>query len=290
MKVLVFCITAGLAAVAGALLGSLYNYGLGTNYSSFSSLTMVAIVVLIVMGDPWYAIVAGITFEVIPGYINIGNINYYESMLFGIIGGHLRGAGEPYPPATPGVPQLRRPPGGRQPEAVLGEGELEELVSDAEAEEKRSAGADREWPPRAGGGPGEAGLAVRGCRYSRRVRAVDNVSLEAPMARITGLVGPNGAGKTTTFNACSGLLKPTTGRVLLRRTRRDRGWGRRGGRALGLGRTFQKAELFNSLCRCARTWSWAARPPWPGPTPSPSWWGDVAIAASYSERSTRRWS
>ena len=78
MKVLVFCITAGLAAVAGALLASLYDYGLGTNYSSFSSLTMVAIVVLIVMGDPWYAIVAGITFEVIPGYITVGNINYYD--------------------------------------------------------------------------------------------------------------------------------------------------------------------------------------------------------------------
>jgi branched-subunit amino acid ABC-type transport system permease component len=75
MYVLVFCITAGLAAIVGALLGSLYDYGLGTNYSSYSSLTMVAIVVLIVMGDPWYAIVAGITFEVIPGYINIGNIN-----------------------------------------------------------------------------------------------------------------------------------------------------------------------------------------------------------------------
>ncbi len=42
MKVLVFCITAGLAAIAGALLASLFSYGLGTNYSSFASLTMVA--------------------------------------------------------------------------------------------------------------------------------------------------------------------------------------------------------------------------------------------------------
>ena len=43
------------------------------------------------------------------------------------------------------------------------------------------------------------------------VRAVDGVSLAAPMGRVTGLIGPNGAGKTTTFNACSGLLKPTAG-------------------------------------------------------------------------------
>jgi len=42
MKVLVFCISAALAAIAGALLASLFSYGLGTNYSSFASLTMVA--------------------------------------------------------------------------------------------------------------------------------------------------------------------------------------------------------------------------------------------------------
>ncbi|HYT39880.1 MAG TPA: ATP-binding cassette domain-containing protein, partial [Acidimicrobiia bacterium] len=51
-------------------------------------------------------------------------------------------------------------------------------------------------------------------RYGGAV-AVDNLSLEAPRGRLTGLIGPNGAGKTTTFNACSGLLRPSTGRVLL---------------------------------------------------------------------------
>ncbi len=94
---------------------------------------------------------------------------------------------------------------------------------------------------------GEAGLAVRELSVQfGGVRAVDNVSLDAPMARITGLVGPNGAGKTTTFNACSGLLKPTTGRVLLH-DRDVTGMGPAGRSRLGLGRTFQKAELFNSL-------------------------------------------
>ena len=46
-------------------------------------------------------------------------------------------------------------------------------------------------------------------------KAVSNVSLQAPLGRVTGLIGPNGAGKTTTFNACSGLLRPTTGTVRL---------------------------------------------------------------------------
>ena len=78
------------------------------------------------------------------------------------------------------------------------------------------------------------------------VRAVDGVSLSAPMGRITGLIGPNGAGKTTTFNACSGLLKPTAGVITLHE-REVTGIGPSGRSRYGLGRTFQKAELFNSL-------------------------------------------
>ena len=76
--------------------------------------------------------------------------------------------------------------------------------------------------------------------------AVDGVSLTAPEGRITGLIGPNGAGKTTLFNVCSGLVRPADGRIRLddedithlsvpERSRR------------GLGRTFQRMELFDSL-------------------------------------------
>ena len=92
-----------------------------------------------------------------------------------------------------------------------------------------------------------AGLAVENLtvRYGGAV-AVDDLTLEAPLGRLTGLIGPNGAGKTTTFNACSGLLRPAGGRVRLFgadvthipppvRARQ------------GLGRTFQRMELFDSL-------------------------------------------
>ena len=95
--------------------------------------------------------------------------------------------------------------------------------------------------------PGSGGLEVRdlSVRYGGNV-AVAGVSLSAPMGRLTGLIGPNGAGKTTTFNACSGLLRPATGHVLLDGHDVTRlGPARRARR--GLGRTFQRMELFTSM-------------------------------------------
>ncbi|MGQ0626049.1 MAG: ABC transporter ATP-binding protein [Sporichthyaceae bacterium] len=91
------------------------------------------------------------------------------------------------------------------------------------------------------------GLTVRevSVRYGGHL-AVDRISLTAPLGRITGLIGPNGAGKTTTFNACSGLLRPTSGTVELfgedvtNKTPHARA-------QRGLGRTFQRMELFDSL-------------------------------------------
>jgi branched-chain amino acid transport system ATP-binding protein len=45
--------------------------------------------------------------------------------------------------------------------------------------------------------------------------ALNGVSVEAPVGRITGLIGPNGAGKTTLFNVCCGFQKPDDGSVVL---------------------------------------------------------------------------
>jgi len=76
--------------------------------------------------------------------------------------------------------------------------------------------------------------------------AVDDVSLQVSVGHAIGLIGPNGAGKTTTFNACSGLVKPAAGKIML--FGHDVSHDGPPARArLGLGRTFQRMELYDRL-------------------------------------------
>ncbi len=76
--------------------------------------------------------------------------------------------------------------------------------------------------------------------------AVSQLSLHAEPGRITALIGPNGAGKTTTFNACTGVVRTATGRVRLGDRRLDK-LSTPARAAAGLGRTFQRMELFDSM-------------------------------------------
>jgi ABC-2 type transport system ATP-binding protein len=46
-------------------------------------------------------------------------------------------------------------------------------------------------------------------------RAVDDLSLEVRPGEVFAMLGPNGAGKTTTIKMIAGLVRPTSGRVLV---------------------------------------------------------------------------
>jgi branched-chain amino acid transport system ATP-binding protein len=78
------------------------------------------------------------------------------------------------------------------------------------------------------------------------LKAVDDLSFTVPHGQLTAIIGPNGAGKSTLFNAISGMVRVTGGKVIYAGqeiTNRppysiaD----------LGLTRTFQKRSLFPKL-------------------------------------------
>jgi len=52
-------------------------------------------------------------------------------------------------------------------------------------------------------------------RDYRTVRAVDGVSFDIEPGEIVGYIGPNGAGKSTTIKMMTGILKPTSGTILV---------------------------------------------------------------------------
>ena len=52
-------------------------------------------------------------------------------------------------------------------------------------------------------------------RNYKIVRAVDNISMNIEQGEIVGYLGPNGAGKSTTIKMMTGILEPTSGKILV---------------------------------------------------------------------------
>lgn len=84
------------------------------------------------------------------------------------------------------------------------------------------------------------------CKYFGGLKAVENVDMTINQGEIFGIIGPNGAGKTTFFNVCSGIYKPTSGKVFLLENDITGLLSEQIARK-GLARTFQNIKLFNFM-------------------------------------------
>ncbi len=245
-RVLVFCISAFLAAISGAVFGGVVHTVTSTDFASFSSLTFLALLVIVPGREPWYAFGAAFALVVLPSWISAGaTVQDWLNVVFGVAAVQVALG---FVPRSQRLQALADRIGGRRP-AVAGPARQVPAVtvsnpgSPARATANGAGTAADKRPARAqAAGLDLAHVTVR---YGGHV-AVNDVSLTAPVGRITGLIGPNGAGKTTLFNVASGLVRPAAGTLRLHGA--DMSALDPAGRARqGLGRTFQKMELFDSL-------------------------------------------
>jgi branched-chain amino acid transport system ATP-binding protein len=83
-------------------------------------------------------------------------------------------------------------------------------------------------------------------KYFGGIPALQGVSLKVEKGKIHGVIGPNGAGKTTMFNVINGVYSPDEGTVIFK-NREITGLKPNQIAAMGIGRTFQVARVFNEM-------------------------------------------
>ena len=200
-RVLVFCVAAFLAAVSGALFGGVVHTVTSADFTSFSSLTLLALLVIMPGREPWYAFGAGFALVVLPSWISTGaTVGDWLNVAFGLAAVQVALG---FAPRNDRLHKFldriggRRPAVTRQPApmapAAAPAAAVTEPAPPAAAAEVRvppavNAGANGGVPAAPAAGLDLAHVTVR---YGGHV-AVNDVSLSAPVGRITGLIGPNG--------------------------------------------------------------------------------------------------
>jgi len=238
-RLLVFCISAFLAAIAGVLEAGAIGTATDASYQPITSLVFFALIIISLGGAPWYAIGAAIGSTLIASYWTNANASNWLQVVFGLsalIYSITPASAKGTPPAIQSLVDRvfrRKSRGDRGP-----------VPPETESPGTERPGTESEAPERTV--PAGA-LDVQDIRVAfGGLIAVDGATIHAPTGRITGLIGPNGAGKTTVFNTCSGFVRPNRGKVALNgHDVSHHGPSDRARR--GIGRTFQQMELFDTL-------------------------------------------
>ena len=233
-----FAIAGFLASIGGALAGVSQGTAVSESYQPILSLTYLAAIVIVPGGALLSAVLAAAGLVLVPSYFPGFNVATVLQLVFGasVILYAL-------------LPERART-GLRFPRRVIDtqRGWLPARLRVAAASRPVSPSpttARTVKPESNRVPPGDLFVRMVTVTLERRT-VLAEVSLTAKRGHITGLIGPNGAGKTTVINVCSGQLDPHAGCLSLGELDLQR-QGPSARARLGLRRTFQRPELFESL-------------------------------------------
>lgn len=242
-KVILFVISALYAAIAGFCYAHYVTFISPKTFDIFYSVQTVTMVAVGGMGNLWGGLAGTVLLTGLPEVLHTFedlHVLLYGLMLMGVLVFCPEGL-------LPALGSLARM-GWRRKTAPPHDG----AESHAEASSAPNAKAPctmNAWEsrsPEIGAGEGpllhveELSLSFGG------IQALNGVSLDMRAGEILALIGPNGAGKTTFLNVISGLIQPDSGQARLR----DRAFLTRPPHeiaTLGIGRTFQTAQVFGTM-------------------------------------------
>jgi sulfate-transporting ATPase len=267
VKLYAFAVSAGLAAVAGVLVGFKGQVIKYDDFNVFASINSVGLAVIgglgYVLGAAFGALnaVGGIGTKVIVDWIDLKDqwdLIIGSLLVFVILIVHQNGIAD----------------------VVAHSRQMWEKVRLAPRPRERAPLPPAAVEPVAGATLSIVDLTVR----FGSVMAVNDVSLEVRPGEVVGLIGPNGAGKTTLIDAVTGFVGATRGAISLDGRRIDQ-MNATGRARLGVRRSFQSLELFEDISveeniragsdQGASRVSWVTDLFWPGRHDLPS----TAVAA-----------
>ncbi len=234
-KLYAFAVASAIAGLGGILLAFRTT---SINYSEFTSFTSITMVAYAIIGGIGYLLGPVIGATLAPGAFS-------ERLLNSISGGLGK-----YIPLIGGVSLIVLV-------LVNQNGVVKEQIAQIAFLRAKLGGflpflAPKEKPKRELPRPSSEGAKVKPMtlevknltvRYGGTT-AVDDVSLTVEPGRVLGLIGPNGAGKTSLIDAVTGFTKMESEAALLLDGRDISGMSATRRSRLGLGRSFQSLELF----------------------------------------------
>ena len=230
MKVTVFGVAAGLAAVAGWMLAHYFSYVGADGFTIDETIYILAMVILGGTGNLRGSVLGAAILVIAPEAFKfialpVDIADKLRLVMYGLVL----------------ILVLLFRPQGLLPERRGRAAMTVDLSGEAEGGSAETVFA--------GGAAGRGEVTMKATDLKKTfggITAVSHLSLELRAGRITGLIGPNGAGKTTAFNMLTGFLRPNGGVIELR-GREIRNLKPHQLVGAGVARSFQDLRLFTKM-------------------------------------------